>query len=120
MIQQEKAEQPVQLTGQELLEIHVNRARRFFEVAGVNGNEVLILGAFGCGAFQNSPQIVAQAYQQVLAEYEGVFETIEFAVYGSSRDTSNYEWFERKIMEYVKERNNSCYGRCKRNNGMTL
>jgi uncharacterized protein (TIGR02452 family) len=29
---------------------------------------VLILGAFGCGAFGNPPEVVAKAFRQVLAE----------------------------------------------------
>ena len=42
---------------------------------------IVILGAFGCGAFQNPPDVVAEAYCKLLAEFDGVFETIEFAVY---------------------------------------
>ena len=43
---------------------------------------MLILGAFGCGAFQNPPEVVARAYKEVLA----VFETGEFAVYCLKRE----------------------------------
>lgn len=92
------------VSSQELLDIHVKRGRHIFEVAKANGNEVLILGAFGCGAFQNSPEVVAEAYTKLLAEFEGDFETIEFAVYCSPKDTTNFDVFQRKIKAYLAGR----------------
>ena len=47
---------------------------------------MLILGAFGCGAFQNPPEVVARAYKEVLAEFEYDFDTVEFAVYCLKRE----------------------------------
>lgn len=82
------------LTHQELLELHLNRGRRILNVAAKHGNEVLILGAFGCGAFQNPPEVVAECYRQLLKEYDGVFETVEFAVYCTEQNRKNYEVFQ--------------------------
>ena len=44
--------------------------------------KVLILGAFGCGAFGNDPQMVAKIFKQVLdrSEFKGVFEEIYFDI----------------------------------------
>ncbi|MDY5941517.1 MAG: hypothetical protein SPJ23_07705 [Eubacteriales bacterium] len=39
-----------------------------FEIAAVNGNEVLILGAFGYGAFGNPPETVARAFPIVMQD----------------------------------------------------
>ena len=47
---------------------------------------MLILGAFGCGTFQNPPEVVARAYKEVLAEFEYDFDTVEFAVYCLKRE----------------------------------
>ena len=74
------------------------RIRRIFEIAATNGNEVLILGAFGCGAFRNPPQIVAEVFNAVMQDYLCYFDTIEYAVYHTEREVENYEAF-RKIID---------------------
>jgi uncharacterized protein (TIGR02452 family) len=66
-------------------------------VAKAKCEDVLILGAFGCGAFMNSPQIVAQAMKNILPDYLYDFKTIEFAVYCSPKDDTNYRTFERVL-----------------------
>ncbi|MBP3609750.1 MAG: TIGR02452 family protein [Lachnospiraceae bacterium] len=83
----------------ELLELHLKRGRRILDIARENGNEVVILGAFGCGAFQNPPEVVAECYKQLMKEYAGVFETVEFAVYCSERDRTNYEVFQNVLQK---------------------
>lgn len=84
---------PISLSDKELLEIHIKRARHMLSVAAINKAEILVLGAFGCGAFQNSPKVVARAYQSVLPEFKGRFKEIVFGVYCSPKDTINYEAF---------------------------
>ena len=59
--------------------------------------EVVVLGAFGCGAFMNNPEIVARAAKTVIAEYRYAFRAIEFAVYCSPKDEKNYKVFERVL-----------------------
>ena len=81
----------------ELLEIHKSRARHIIKVAASYGVEVLILGAFGCGAFKNNPQVVAQAYKEVLCELDGLIPTVEFAVYCPPRDKTNYNVFSEVL-----------------------
>ena len=88
------------LADQELLSIHEKRLRRILDVALMNKNEVVILGAFGCGAFENKPEIVAMAAKNVLQEYRYAFVTIEFAIYCSPWDTANYKVFS-EILEDI-------------------
>ena len=83
----------VHISPEKLLELHVKRARKILSAAAANGAEVLILGAFGCGAFRNDPAVVAAAYQQVLPQFLNHFKTVEFAVYCSPRDLRNYDAF---------------------------
>ena len=83
----------VHISQKKLLELHVKRARKILSAAAANGAEVLILGAFGCGAFRNDPAVVAAAYQQALPQFLNHFKTVEFAVYCSPRDLRNYEEF---------------------------
>ena len=88
----------VQISPQDLYQLHVKRARRILDVAALNHAEVVILGAFGCGAFRNDPIIVAQAYKNVLPEFIRHFRTIEFAVYCRPGDDSNYQAFKSTII----------------------
>ena len=90
-------DKPAKLSDKELLDIHIKRGRRILDIAKAADDEVVILGAFGCGAFQNPPEVVSEAYRRILPEYKGVFETIEFAVYCSPRDSGNYDTFKRKL-----------------------
>ena len=87
----------VKVTDKELYDIHVKRLTRVMDVAVAGGNEVVILGAFGCGAFENNPDVVARASKEVMEAYRNSFETIEFAVYCSPRDEQNYTIFKRTI-----------------------
>lgn len=77
----------------ELKELHKKRMSRLFEVSKRNGVEVLILGAFGCGAFCNPPKCVAEAMKEVIETYIYDFEAIEFAVYCLPRSDENYRTF---------------------------
>ena len=86
---------PARLTDKELLAIHEKRLRRILDLAVTEGNEAVILGAFGCGAFLNPPRIVARAMKNVVKERRHDFKAIEFAVYCPPRDDSNYRTFER-------------------------
>lgn len=87
----------IDISDDDLFELHVKRARKIFNAAVINKAEVLILGAFGCGAFRNDPEIVARAYKKVLDEYKKYFKYIEFAVYCNEYDTTNYDTFKRII-----------------------
>lgn len=82
-----------------LREIHRKRIRRILDIAKSEGEEVLILGAFGCGAFQNPVEIVAEEMVNVVKEYQNCFETVEFAVYCSEKNKRNFEVFKSVVNE---------------------
>ncbi|MDD2958573.1 MAG: TIGR02452 family protein [Lachnospiraceae bacterium] len=88
---------PVELSEDELKALHIKRMRRILDIAKAEQEEVVILGAFGCGAFANPPEVVAAAMKEVVEEYRYDFETIEFAVYCGSRDTKNYDVFKNTL-----------------------
>jgi uncharacterized protein (TIGR02452 family) len=84
---------------EELYRIHVSRGRRICEVAAAHGVDTLVLGAFGCGAFRNNPQVVARAYRAVLEEMGPYFERVEFAIFCMpGRESENYRAF-RDVFE---------------------
>lgn len=82
--------------------IHEKRLRRILDIAVAESTEVIILGAFGCGAFSNSPEVVALAAKNVIKEYLNAFKVIEFAVYCSPKDNRNFKTFERVLKVYAK------------------
>ena len=91
------SEEKLTLTDEELYNIHVKRARNILNVAIKNEDDYLILGAFGCGAFRNNPEIVAKAYKDVLQDYMYCFKVIDFAII-DGKYSNNYEIFKRIIL----------------------
>ena len=87
----------VRISDADLLDLHLSRARKILAAAAVNEAEVVILGAFGCGAFHNPPEVVAAAYKTVLNEFQGYFDIIEFAVYCRPGDSRNYDVFKKVL-----------------------
>ncbi len=85
------------ITIQELEKLLESRIRRIFEIAASNENEVLILGAFGCGAFRNPPEVVAKVFNRVMKEFVYYFDIIEYAVFHRVGELANYEAFQRNI-----------------------
>lgn len=80
----------------EVQEAMASRINRILHVARDNGVEVLVLGAFGCGVFKNSPSVVAELLRRELIDSHGKydFEEIVFAV-PAGRDAENYNEFKR-------------------------
>ena len=79
----------------ELFGYHVKRAIHMLTCAASKGADILVLGAFGCGAFQNDPEVVARAYKTALQEFPKVFRQIEFAVYCPPSGSRNYDEFKK-------------------------
>lgn len=90
----------VKMKDKELLALHEKKLRRILEVALSEGCETIILGAFGCGAFLNNPEVVALANRNVIKDYLHAFKNIEFAVYCPPHDDSNFMIFERVLKVY--------------------
>ena len=88
----------ISITNKELEDIHTSRLRRILQTAYANGCEAVILGAFGCGAFKNPPEVVARASKIVAEEFKNRFEVIEFAVYCRCEDDRNYRAFRNALM----------------------
>lgn len=93
------AGKPMTLSDQALYELHLKRAGHIFRVAAANHVDMLVLGAFGCGAFENDPQVVAKAYRHVTEEFREYFDVIAYAVYCTPRDRKNYDAFKQYLGE---------------------
>ena len=75
------------------------RIRNILEAAIDNEVETIILGAFGCGAFHNPANVVADAFREVLLEkrYITAFDEIVFAVKRTATVCPNVEAFKRNF-----------------------
>ena len=62
------------------VEILEKKIELILQVAYLNSNDSIILGALGCGAFKSPPKHTAEIFKEVLKKYDGVFKRIHFAI----------------------------------------
>jgi uncharacterized protein (TIGR02452 family) len=60
------------------------KIRILLYTAAKNGNDCVILSAWGCGAFGCPPKGVAKLFKKVLQEFAGVFRETPFAIIGNN------------------------------------
>jgi uncharacterized protein (TIGR02452 family) len=60
------------------------KIRSLLFAAAKNGNDCIILSAWGCGAFGCPPKGVARLFKKVLKEFTGVFKETPFAITGNN------------------------------------
>lgn len=76
------------------------RAARVLAVAAAHGVRTLVLGAWGCGVFQNRPEDTAKAFADLVdvgGDFYGVFERIVFAVYDNSKSQETITAFRAAL-----------------------
>jgi uncharacterized protein (TIGR02452 family) len=64
------------------------KIRMLLLTAAKNGNDSIILSAWGCGAYGCPPKQTALLFKEVLTEFAGVFRETPFAILGD-----NYQYF---------------------------
>lgn len=76
------------------------RAEFVLRIAAAHKVDRMILGAWGCGVFQNDPQVVARIFSDLLTSpgrFSNVFAVVAFAVYDRSEGAGTYEAFAKKF-----------------------
>jgi uncharacterized protein (TIGR02452 family) len=68
------------------------KIRVLLYTAAKNGNDCIILSAWGCGAFGCPPKSVSKLFKKVLNEFAGVFRETPFAIIGD-----NYSYFYQEF-----------------------
>jgi len=76
---------------EEILRIKI---RQIYQIAEERGYKHLVLGALGCGAFNNPPEKVASLFKEELEPYKFSFIEITFAVL-CKKDKTNFEVFSK-------------------------
>lgn len=89
--------EPASITDEELYDIHLSRARHILNIAAYHKVDILVLGAFGCGAFRNNPYVVAKAYKKALEEYGKYFLKVVFPIYHREYELDNYLAFKNLL-----------------------
>lgn len=86
----------------ELHEALVSRLEFVLKVAALNAPDVLILGAYGCGAFGNDAEEVAGIFNELLTgKYKNTFKRVVFAIpYSNGK---NYGLFKKALASITKE-----------------
>ena len=78
----------------ELYNVILKRIRNIFEVSIENDIDILILGAFGCGSFNNNPYVNSCAFKVLIEEYLKYFKKIIFAIPDEKdEESSNFKVF---------------------------
>ncbi len=78
-----------------LREVLEGRIRNILEAAAANGADYLVLGAFGCGVFNNPPELVAGVFRALLLDrgYGRYFKKTVFAVKADDEGAPNLRAF---------------------------
>ena len=72
------------------------KIKRVLEIAGHHHHNTLILGAWGCGVFNNDPQKIVDLFLKYIhGEFKSVFNKVIFAIPGEN--TTNHKIFKLKI-----------------------
>ena len=81
---------------EKLEEVFRNRIRNILEVAAARNVDILVLGAFGCGAFNNPPDLVADVFRYLLVDrgYGRFFKKTVFAVKKNNEKNTNLSAFQ--------------------------
>ena len=101
----------------EVFDLFKARILGMLHIAVENGYQRLVLGAWGCGAFGNDPQLVSRAFFEALKEVRGashngrskgpdcssLFRHICFAVLDSSPDQMNFRSFKDRFDLFYKD-----------------
>lgn len=75
------------------------RAGIILAIARKHEHRSLLLGAWGCGAFSNDPDMVADAFGRWLESpnFQGCFDRVTFAIYGRSTEKNNWKAFDNRF-----------------------
>lgn len=85
----------------EIKEVMERRIQRVLQLSYEKGHKNLVLGAWGCGVFQNDPNMVAKLFAKALREggiYHNVFKKVVFAVLDRAENTKRFHAFQHHLL----------------------
>lgn len=87
------------ISDQKLFEIQYSRCLHIIKAAAYYEATVLVLGAFGCGVFQNNPKVVAEAMKKALEDSPYKFDRVIFPIFCREWETDNYDAFREVFIK---------------------
>ena len=89
------------VTREKLWDVFYHRIRNTLEVAIANDTDILVLGPFGCGAFNNPPDLVADVCRELIIDkgYYRFFRKIAFAIKRNDRENTNLAAFKKAFQQ---------------------
>ena len=76
----------------------LNKIESIFKIAIIHKHDSLVLGALGCGAFNNPPEEVAKIFKLMIDKYGKYFKKIGFAILVvKNKDSVNIDAFEKHL-----------------------
>lgn len=78
---------------EEIIKQFQEKIRMVLRVAYLYGHDVVVLSAWGCGAFSCPPRHVAELFRDIIPEFAGAFQYVMFAIHGGK----NYNIFRQVI-----------------------
>jgi uncharacterized protein (TIGR02452 family) len=82
--------------GEKIPEVLCDRGAKLLSLAAYYNCDALVLGAWGCGVFQNQPSMVAQMFADLLldkSQFGGRFKSVLFSVLDSTGTKSTFTEF---------------------------
>ena len=76
------------------------RIRAQLASARESGHRVLVLSAFGCGAFGGTPELVARIYAEELKKREDFFSLVAFGIFYAGWGPNNYDVFRKVFQDH--------------------
>lgn len=68
----------------EIESVMKRRIKKVLAISLANNHKTIVLGAWGCGVFQNNPNDIARFFKEVIGnDFENKFEKIVFAIYSN-------------------------------------
>ncbi len=93
------------LTEEQYGELLYRRICTMLKCAAYLGYRVLVLGAWGCGAFGNDAKLIAALFGKAIREFDfggvrakDIFRRIDFAVLDRTREQYNFRSFQKEIV----------------------
>lgn len=78
-------------------DLMTRKIEAIFQLGIIKNLDVLILGAFGCGAFRNPPREIIAIFNSMIKKYKGYFSNIVFSVLGDE----NFNLFNTGINKVI-------------------
>jgi uncharacterized protein (TIGR02452 family) len=97
------------LSGKKLFKLNYYRIKQILGSAIDNNVDNIILGAFGCGAFSNDPEVISSVFKKILIdeEYFKYFVNVHFAIFCANTETENFIEFKKVFHDFLIEIENN-------------